>query len=1628
MSEPLIEPLPGIAVVGIAARFPGAWTAAELWQNVRDGVESVTFFDAAELAAAGVDPALLADERYVRAKAVLAGADAFDPAFFGFTPREAEWMDPQHRIFLECAWTALEDAGCDPRRQGGRVGVYAGSGTSSYLLANLLPRRELLETLGGLQAMLLNDRDFLAARASYKLGLTGPSAVVQTACSTSLVAIHMACQSLLAGECDLALAGGVSISVPLRTGYLYQEGGVLSPDGRCRAFDAAAAGAVEGNGCGVVVLKRLAEALADGDHVYAVVRGSAVNNDGAGRAGFTAPSVEGQAAVIAEALMMAEVAPDSVGYVEAHGSGTPLGDPIEVAALAQAFRAGTDRRGFCALGSVKTNIGHCNAAAGVAGFVKTVLALGAKTLPPSLHFQAPNPQIDFAASPFYVATAAATWPAGEEPRRAGVSSFGLGGTNAHVVLEEAPEPEPGDPPTRPVQLLVLSARSEAAVEAAAERLAAHLEGMGADSEGGAARAEAPSPHVGPDADFEDGEGRAEAPSPLAGEGRGEGALADTAWTLQVGRRELEHRRAVVVRGRADAVAALRDPRRAVAGRCDAGAGRPLVFLFPGLGDQYVGMARGLYAAEPVFREQIDLCAAGFARWLEGDLREVIFGAEAAEAATEPIAEPGAEGSRGPDLRAWLRRGRRAEDPAAARLERTLFAQPACFAIEVALGRLLLSWGLTPQAMIGYSVGEYAAACLAGALSLEDALALVAQRARLLEELPGGAMLAVPLPEPAVRLRLEELDGDGVQDGLSIAATNGPHLTVVAGPAEAVAELERRLAGEGVAAIRLRTTHAFHSAMMAPAAAAFAEICRQVAMRPPRIPYVSNVTGTWIAAADLADPEYWVRHLCGTVRFAEGVGELLAEPDRVFVEVGPGATLAALVKQHPAAAANRIAVPTLRRAEEERADVEHLAEAVGRLWVAGIAVDWAGFHGGDRRRRVPLPTYPFERRRCWVDPPPAGSRGVEAAAPAASGDLADWFWIPVWRQAPLVPAPVSERPEGSGPAGSGAEWLVFLDREGLGARIAERLRREGREVATVAAAGGFRAAGGDFGIDPSRREDYDALFHHLRDAGGRLPSKILHLWGVTAGEPSFAEAQTAGLLSLTFLAQALMSTAGGEPVRIAVVANGLGEVVDGDPVHPGKATVLGAVKVLHQEAAGLVCGSVDVALPPAGSAAEERLVAGLLAELAAPAESVEPAVALRGRQRFVRAFEPAPLAADLPSRLVPGGAYLIADAAHGPGLAMAEALALSLAARVALVLPPEEDGAAARLAALETKLAAAGGDGRLLVLRAAPGDPAGLGAALAAARGAWGPLQGVVYTGGAFTGGLVQLKTAAALQAALDPVVQGAEALLAAAAAEPQPPDFVLLSSSTPAVTGGLGQLDIAAAGAFLDALALRGAGGGGPFTVAAHWDPYQWDGWLVAGAAGAIGGMAGLAAGQVEENLAAFAVPAVESAEALRRLLAAPLPRVVVSARDLRGLIAETDSATAEALLAQMSPARGEKAGRPGLSTAYAPPGDELEAALADLWQDLFGIAPIGVDDSFLELGGHSLLAIQMVTRIRELFAAELPVTALFEAPTVAALAKAVRRARGEEDPAELEALLALVEDLSPEEAARRLAELGLAG
>lgn len=899
-----------IAIVGMSGRFPGAGNLAEFWSNLVNSVESISHFREDELEHSFATPEAKAKgHKFIGARGVLSDADLFDAAFFGILPREAELMDPQHRVFLECAWNALENAGWDPHSYPGMIGVYAGLSLNSYLLYNLCADRSFTANFaaqfqtGSFSTLLGNDKDFLSTRVSYKLNLRGPSMTIQCACSTSLVAVSQACTALLNYQCDMALAGGVSISFPQKRDYLYQEDSLVSADGTCRAFDADARGTVFGHGTAVVVLKRLSDAVADGDNILAVIRGTALNNDGAAKIGYAAPSVDAQADVIALAQAAAEVHPDTISYVEAHGTGTPLGDPIEIAALTKAFRqGGALRNGYCAVGTAKPNIGHLDSAAGVTGLIKTVLQLQHGVIPPLLHFKAPNPKIDFASSPFFPASKMLEWKRGATPRRAGVSAFGVGGTNAHVVVEEAPLPTPTSA-SRPEHLLLLSAKSEQALEAMAENLATWLAANHSQS------------------------------------------LADVAFTLQRGRRAFPFRKALVVRDTTDALQALKihDSKTVYNGHASQ-QDPAIVFLFPGQGSQYVDMGRDLYESEAVFRDAVDHCSAILGQHLGLDLRTVLYP--------------------GPNDRA----------SAETRINETWVTQPAIFVVEYALARLWISWGIKPTVVIGHSIGEYVAAVVAETFVLDDALSLLAARAKLMQSLPAGSMMVV-------RLGATELAGM-LPSGVAVAAINSATMTTLSGQTDVLQSLKKTLDEKKIVAKLLATSHAFHSEMMEPIVAPFTELAAKTTRHLPKIRWISTCTGKEMTATEINDPTYWARQLRHSVLFAQAIESVVADGRNVILEIGPGQTLGPLVRQHPARSANLTILASLAATPERGRDLATLLGSLGRLWVSGAAPDWAGFYASETRRRVPLPTYPFERKHFWVEAVRVGTSILPRVADAA----------------------------------------------------------------------------------------------------------------------------------------------------------------------------------------------------------------------------------------------------------------------------------------------------------------------------------------------------------------------------------------------------------------------------------------------------------------------------------------------------------------------------------------------------------------------------------------------------------------------------------------------------------------------
>jgi amino acid adenylation domain-containing protein len=906
----------GVAIVGMAGRFPGAQSVDSLWRNLIAGLDSTTAFADAELDPS-VSTDLRSDPRYVRRRGVLADADLFDAAFFGITPKEAALTDPQQRVLFEVTWEALESAGYVPEKYAGTIGVFAGKYNDTYYSENVITRPDLIAELGEFQVMVANEKDYVATRLSHRLDFTGPALSIHTACSTSLVAVAQAAQSLELGQCDMALAGGVSITVPVNSGHLYQEGAMLSADGHTRTFDAKASGTVFSDGAAMVVLKRFEDAVADGDTIYAVIRGAAINNDGGRKASFTAPSVEGQARVIAMAQADAGVEPTDIGYVEAHGTATPLGDPIEVEALDLAFRREGQPLHYCKLGSIKSNIGHTVIAAGVTGLIKASLALTHELIPKTAHFETPNPKLDLSRSAFEIVGANTPWPAGAKRRMAGVSSFGVGGTNAHVIIEEAPRP-PAERATTSPQLLLLSARSQAALDESCLRLATYLEDH-----------------------------------PQA-------SLADVAFTLHAGRREHGLRRAVVASQAMEALTTLRKSEPAK--RTPPGAPN-LAFMFPGQGSQHLAMGAELYGAFPEFRAHVDECLAT----LDAETRRTLF---------HMVFEPAPS------------------DVGEEQLAQTSLTQPALFIVEYALAQLWQSFGVKPGALLGHSVGEFVCAALASVMSPGAALTLVAERGKRMQAQPRGDMLSVRLPAAELQARLH--------GAATIASDNAPNLCVVAGPSEEIAALAQELEAAGVVCRRLHTSHAFHSPMMDPVVLPFQELVGQVSLSAPRLPIASTVTGTWLTEAEACDPGYWARQLRQPVRFRAALATLAEDPSRVLLEVGPRGTLATLARQQVENRAERAIVASLDKSDNAQ---RTLLAAAGELWKRGIQLDERLLHGAGARR-IPLPTYPFERKRHWVERrSPSGAASSTSPSPSAlASNLAPGAPPPTAIAAPSPPPP------------------------------------------------------------------------------------------------------------------------------------------------------------------------------------------------------------------------------------------------------------------------------------------------------------------------------------------------------------------------------------------------------------------------------------------------------------------------------------------------------------------------------------------------------------------------------------------------------------------------------------------------
>ena len=1446
--------------------------------NIANGVECLDVPTDADLDAAGVTPDIRSHPNFVRHCTALDGAANFDAGFFGMSPRDAQIVDPQHRIFLECAWEALENAGYAAGTTDHAVGVYAGASMNTYLF-QILRDPALVESVGRYQLMLGNDKDFLCTRVSYKLNLRGPSITIQTACSTSLVAVVTACQALARGECDIALAGGVSVTVPERSGYLYEEGMIFSPDGRCRPFDVGAQGTRGGAGAGVVVLKRLAEALEERDTIHAVIRGVAVNNDGADKAGFTAPSVDGQIEVIATAQALAGIQPREISYIETHGTGTPLGDPIEIAALTGAFRSSTQDVGFCRLGSLKANLGHLDVAAGVASLIKAVLVLKNRQLPPLVNFTSPNPKLDLDRSPFVASAQGAPWVSEGAPRRAGVSSFGIGGTNAHVVLEEAPASS-ATAAARTTQLLIISAKTAAALERATARLADDLD-----------------KHP-------------------------ERCLADVAWTLQVGRRQFAHRRAVTAGTSSEAVARLREPR--VVSAVHSGGPRPVAFMFSGQGSQYPGMGEALYRGEAAYREAVDKCAGYLSDHIDRDIRDVLFGNGGDE------------------------------------INETRLTQPALFVAEYALACLWRQWGIVPKAMIGHSIGEYVAAHLAGVMSLEDALGIVATRGRLMQGCPPGAMAVVHLsPEELSSL---------LPKGVEIAAVNAPELCTVSGPTEKLGAWLKTHAAMGVQFASVKTSHAFHSAMMEAALPGLIAGLAKISLSPPAIPYVSNLTGAWITPREAMSPDYYAAQLRRPVQFLAGCRTLLTDPSLLLLEVGPGTTLQMMARLIAGSGRANQIVSSLSHPKERRSEDKSVLDAAGRLWLSGVPVNWLGLHADVTPARVPLPTYPFERERHWVDTPAQPTN----AKLARHENVADWLFAPTWRR---------DESFDRNRCALSDSWIVMARPGALATALLDELANAGADAIFVEMSDSYAAVDKRrFKVRLGESDDLAAMTRQLQARRTTVRGAI-YVW---TGATDRMAGAVAGYNGLVSLAETLQLTNDGRNASLVVATFGTQSVL-GEPVRDVTASLaLGPVLVLPTEVPGLSARLVD--FEEEWAAVAPTAVANALIHEADSGDG-ENIVAWRGGRRWVRRYDKLALPGADPGHLPlkSRGAYLITGGLGGVGLTLARWLAQCCSARLLLTgrtaLPERtdwdrvlaeqaQDSAICRAIMAVRDIETEGGE--VIVARADAADSEQMEAAIGLARSRWGEIEGVIHAAGiAGNGRFAFLKSPADVEAVLSPKMNGLDVLTRLLGARSL--DFVVLMSSINAVVGAPGACDYAAGNAVLDAFADSEQRPAAWRNVIA----FDWAAWRDVGMAANLV-VAESRRALWQENLRS-GIPSPAGIEVFSRVLAAGPRRVVVTPHNL---IDAVHLARTPVIVHAGGDAAAARELAPEIASKQTI-GSPTEVSLAEIWSELLGVSEIDVDADFFELGGHSLLATRMMSRIYDIFGVRISLRDVFDAPTV---------------------------------------------
>ncbi|MEW7293171.1 hybrid non-ribosomal peptide synthetase/type I polyketide synthase [Aquimarina sp. 2304DJ70-9] len=1474
-----------IAIVGMSGQFPGATDIDQFWENLKNGVESIDFFNDEELLKEGEKKENINNPSYVKANAYLDDKQYFDSEFFGYTPSEAKLMDPQARLFHENCWKALEDAGYDITTNTDKIGLFAGASSNvNWLTYSLLSNLD--NAVNNFNAFHLRDITFMCSRVSYLLNLQGPSVHINTACSTSLVAIQRACMSLLLRECKMAIAGGVTIKNYSKKGYFYEEGMIDSSDGHCRTFDADADGTIGGEGVGVVILKRLSDAIKDGDHIYAVIKGSGINNDGSNKIAYTAPSIDGQSQAIHKAMSMGKIEPESISYIEAHGTATKLGDPIEVEALTHSY--GKSEEKYCAIGSVKSNIGHLDIAAGVAGFIKTAMSLKNKVIPPSLHFKNPNPKINFLESPFYVNTTLKEWTNDKYPLRAGVSSFGIGGTNAHVILEEAPEIDPSSA-SRDYQLLTFSAKTTAALERNIQRFSEFIK--------------------------KDNELK----------------LSDIASTLQTGRASLGYRKTIVCKGKENVADALSNLKIEHSNKSISKKRKPnVVFMFSGQGSQYVNMCLDLYNSEEVFKESLDKSFEILGRFTDKDLKSILF----SENETE--------------------------------INNTENAQPLLFSIEYALAQLLISWGIHPEVMVGHSIGEYVAACLSGVFSLEDALFLVVQRGELMQKAARGTMLSVSISEEELQPYLLR------NNAISLAAVNSSDLCVLSGSHEEIAKIKATLERKEFSCKELRTSHAFHSHMMDEILEEFRSILGKIELSSPQKPFYSNLTGELVSDDQVTNPEYWVRHLRGTVRFSKCIENLAKKPQTLFVEVGPGRVLSSLVRSNPSRNKDQAIVNLVRHSLEEANDQRYLLSSLGSIWEQGVEPDWDAFYQNERRLKVSLPTYAFDKV-AYPTNVDAYKMMTEISG-SVNGNNFSRYYEPSWKKTSVLN--INTDPS------ENKVNLLFIDELGIGKSLQEEFEKNAASVICVKRGENFyKDDSGTYHVNPESKENIEQLFSDLHEKGIQ-PDRIVYAWPVSddKNEPSLEyKIEETNFYTLFNTIKSLNAYFNLEEKELIVLTNDLHTIVGNEEGNSEEGMQLGLLKVIAQEYSGISTGHIDVSLHSKDKRKDaERIYQEILYK--EPGKSV----ALRNAHRWSQTYEPINVDnIKTESVFKNQGTYLITGGLGNLGYILSKYLLEKFNAKVILTgrteLPDRSEwkkivSSKETSENLKTRIE------RYQELEKFNGEIEYYSCdiiekydfeKLVAKIEKTGLINGVVHAAGVIHGASINLIEHLQKEDFEDQFFAKTIGIkVLEEVFKDKSLDFCLVVSSLSSILGGLGFAAYASANSFMDYFVKEKLSNGS----LKNWLCVNFDGLNFS-----------------ENPSDGASLDVSEIYEAIEHVLSLKdLQQIVVSKTDLQLRLNDWVKRNSEENL--------EESNSSLIDTRLQDSDvslNSLEEGLIQLWEDFFGKS-IEIEDNFFEIGGDSLKALTMLRRIHKAFNVELSIKEFFDCGTVRLVSQCISTKKAE--------------------------------